>query len=86
LLRKRNWLVPALKTKGYQVAGADAPLPSGIVAFHRPDADVPALHLKLMAANVITSLRVDRNGQRYIRLSPHFYNTDAELHQTLELL
>jgi selenocysteine lyase/cysteine desulfurase len=86
LLRKRNWLAPALKTKGYQVAGADAPLPSGIVAFHRPDADMSALHQKLMAANVITSLRVDRSGQRYIRLSPHFYNTDAELHRTLELL
>jgi selenocysteine lyase/cysteine desulfurase len=29
---------------------------------------------------------VDRKGQRYIRLSPHFYNTDAELHRVLELL
>jgi len=86
LLRKREWLVPALQAKGWQVAGADAPLPSGIVAFHRPEADMPALHQKLMAANVITSLRVDRSGQRYIRLSPHFYNTDTELHRTLELL
>ena len=28
----------------------------------------------------------DRKGQNHIRLSPHFYNTDAELHRTLELL
>jgi selenocysteine lyase/cysteine desulfurase len=86
LLRKRNWLVPALQAKGYQVAAAGAPLPSGMVAFYRPDADLPALHQKLMAANVITSMRVDRGGQRHIRISPHFYNTDAELHRTLDLL
>lgn len=86
LLRKRNWLVPALEAKGYQVAGAGPPFPSGIVAFHRPDADMAALHQKLMEANVITSLRVDRGGQRYLRLSPHFYNTDAELHRMFELL
>jgi len=33
-----------------------------------------------------TSLRVDRQGRRFIRLSPHFYNTDAELQRLLELL
>jgi hypothetical protein len=35
---------------------------------------------------VITSLRADRAGRHYIRLSPHFYNTDAELDRCLELL
>ncbi|HEX4645775.1 MAG TPA: aminotransferase class V-fold PLP-dependent enzyme, partial [Verrucomicrobiae bacterium] len=86
LLRKRKWLVPALEAKGYQVVGVRAPRPGAIVAFHRPDADIPALHQKLMAANVVTSLRVDRGGRRYLRLSPHFYNTDAELHRMLDLL
>jgi len=88
LLRKRKWLVPALQAKGYRVLHPEAPpeSASGIVTFHRPDADLPALHQKLSAANIITSLRADRSGNRYIRLSPHFYNTDAELRRLLALL
>jgi len=41
---------------------------------------------KMTDAGVVASLRADRNGQNHIRLSPHFYNTDAELRRTLELL
>jgi selenocysteine lyase/cysteine desulfurase len=44
------------------------------------------MHRKLMTAGVHTSLRVDRAGQQYIRVSPHFYNTDAELQRLLERL
>ena len=47
---------------------------------------MPGLHQKLLAANVITSLRMDRQGQHYLRLSPHFYNTDEELQRVMELL
>jgi cysteine desulfurase/selenocysteine lyase len=88
LLRKRAWLVPALQEKGYTVLEADAPPQhaSAITAFHRPGTDLAPLHQKLLDANVITSLRSDRQGNRYIRLSPHFYNTDAELQRTMDLL
>lgn len=88
LLRKRALLVPELQAKGYAVLGGSAPLEhaSGIVTFYKPEADMPALHAKLTEASIITSLRASRAGQRYIRLSPHFYNTDAELHRMLELL
>jgi selenocysteine lyase/cysteine desulfurase len=88
LLRKRAWLVPALQEKGYLVLGADNPPQnaSAIVTFSRRETDLAATHQKLAAANVITSLRADRQGNRYIRLSPHFYNTDAELHRVVELL
>lgn len=88
LLRKRAGLVPALQAKGYVVLNADVPAAnaSGIVSFHKPGQDMAALHEKLTAANIITSLRTDRAGQRYIRLSPHFYNTDAELRRVVELL
>lgn len=88
LLRKRAWLVPALQAKGFTVLQAAAPVghTSGIVTFHKPGADLPALHQRLADARIVTSLRADRSGQRYIRLSPHFYNTDAELHRVLELL
>jgi len=45
-----------------------------------------ALHKSLAEAGVIASLRGDRQGRDYIRLSPHFYNTDEELNRALELL
>ena len=88
LLRKRSLLVPALQAKSFTVLQADAPPEnaSAVVSFHRENFDLPALHKKLEAANVITSLRTDRTGRRYIRLSPHFYNTDAEMHRVLDFL
>ena len=88
LLRKRVWLVPALQAKGYTVAQAEAPpeAASCIISFFRPGSDLTALHQKLSDASIITSLRADRAGQKYIRLSPHYYNTDAELRRVLDFL
>ena len=45
-----------------------------------------ALYAKLEAAGIKTSLRSDRAGREYLRLSPHFYNTDAELGRVLEMV
>jgi selenocysteine lyase/cysteine desulfurase len=88
LLRKRTWLVQALQAKGFTVLHADAAPEnaSGIVTFSKPGHDMTGLYEKLMAASIFTSLRTDRTDQRYIRLSPHFYNTDAELRRVIDLL
>ncbi len=88
LLRKRAWLVPALQAQGCSVLNAAAAPQnaSGIVTFFKPGVDLSVLHRKLRDANIITSLRMDRAGQTYIRLSPHFYNTDAELQRLVELI
>ena len=88
LLRKRALLVHGLQAKGWQVLNADAaPVnASGITSFFQPGKDLTACHQKLAAANIVTSLRADRTGQKYIRLSPHFYNTDAELQRTLDVI
>jgi selenocysteine lyase/cysteine desulfurase len=88
LLRKRSLLIPALEAKGYVVLQADMPASaaSGIVSFSRPVSDLTTLFQRLLDANIVTSLRLDRAGQKYIRLSPHFYNTDAELEKLLEML
>jgi selenocysteine lyase/cysteine desulfurase len=91
LLRKRSLLVPALQAKGYTVlqSGALPKNASGIVTFHKEkteNAETLALHSKLQSAGIETSLRTDRTGRSYIRLSPHFYNTDSELHRVLEIL
>ena len=88
LARKRVWLVPALQSKGFSVLNPE-PKPEnvgGITSFFQPGKDLAPLHQKLAEAGVIASLRTDRKGQNYLRFSPHFYNTDAELHRVLELL
>jgi cysteine desulfurase/selenocysteine lyase len=88
LLRKRSWFIPALQAKGYFVQNADsAPQnASGIISCHHVDRDMPALHAHLSNNQIVSSLRVDKTGKRLLRFSPHFYNTDAELHRVLELL
>jgi len=88
LLRKRALLVPALSAKGYTVLNAEAKPEnaSGIVTIYKPGVDLAPLHKKLADAGVVASLRSDRKGQSYLRLSPHFYNTDAELQRVLELV
>jgi len=88
LARKRAWFVPALQAKGFSVLNPE-PKPEcagGITSAFLPGRDLAPTCQKLAEAGVIASLRVDRKGQNYLRFSPHFYNTDAELHRVLELL
>lgn len=88
LLRKRAWFVPELQKRGFTVLNADvkAENSGSIVSFFQAGKDLAALHKKLMDAGIVTSLRTDRSGKNYIRISPHFYNTDDELRRVLELL
>ena len=88
LSRQRAWLVPALQAKGFSVLNPD-PKPEnagGITSIFRLGEDLAPLQKKLADAGVIASLRTDRKGQNYIRFSPHFYTTDAELRRVVELL
>jgi cysteine desulfurase / selenocysteine lyase len=88
LLRKRAWFVPELQSRGFTVLNADAqPENAGsIISFFHTGKDMAGLHKKLTDAAIATSLRVDRIGRNYIRVSPHFYNTDEELRRVLEVL
>jgi selenocysteine lyase/cysteine desulfurase len=88
LRRKREWFVPALEAKGYVVLHAAAPAENtgGIISAQHDGADLAAIHQKLADSNIVASLRADRAGRKYLRFSPHFYNTDAELNRVLELL
>ena len=45
-----------------------------------------ALGEKLAAADIVVSVRGDRNGCDYLRFSPHLYNTAAELERAVALL
>jgi selenocysteine lyase/cysteine desulfurase len=86
LLRKRTWLSDQLQAKGCTVLNPESEPKhgSGITSFLKKDIDLSALHQKLLDHGIFTSLRTDRKGQKYIRLSPHFYNTDAELAKVIE--
>jgi selenocysteine lyase/cysteine desulfurase len=88
LLRKRQWLVPRLQSKGCTVLQADAPPEnaSAIVSFHREGTDLVELQQRLAERQIIVSVRADRAGRTYIRLSPHFYNTDEELGRVVDAL
>jgi selenocysteine lyase/cysteine desulfurase len=87
-LRKRAWIVPALKAKGYEVLNANAaPENQGaMISVFKAGADLSGLHQKLKEANILISLRGDRTGRKSLRISPHFYNTDAELQRAIEML
>jgi cysteine desulfurase/selenocysteine lyase len=88
LHRKRAWLVPELQKRGFTVLNPETNTASSgsITSFFHPGKDIPALHKKLADAGIVASLRTDRAGKNYLRLSPHFYNTDDELRRVLELL
>jgi len=88
LLRKRARLVSALRGKGYSVLspGLGPETGSGIVSFFRPGKDLSAMAQKLDENGVVASLRADRSGQNYIRVSPHYYNTDMEIERFLEIV
>ncbi len=81
LVAKRRWLAGELQQRGCEVTYPDISVEntSGIVTFQHPDLDSTLLHSKLLKAGVVTSLRTSRDGQRWIRMSPHYYNTQEEL-------
>jgi cysteine desulfurase/selenocysteine lyase len=88
LLRKRAWFLPELQKRGFTILNANEKLENAgsIISFFHPGKEIPAIHKKLADAGIVTSLRTDRTGKNYIRVSPHFYNTDTELRRVLEVL
>ncbi len=87
LLALKGRLVAALRELGFTIYGrAEGPNASSITTFHHPHLPMEPFFKRLEAAGVVASLRHDRAGQAYLRLSPHFYNTEAELDRVVELL
>lgn len=88
LAAKRSWLVSRLGDRGCEVLFPDLPPAhaGGIVSFSHPSEDSTALHARLQAAGIVTSLRTQRDGRRWIRVSPHYYNTWNELERFIEVL
>ncbi len=87
LLAHKVHLVRALRALGFEIYGpAHGPNASGITTFFHPKAEMAALYAHLEANGVVASLRHNRAGQAFIRLSPHFYNTTEEVDRVIALL
>ncbi|HSI83801.1 MAG TPA: aminotransferase class V-fold PLP-dependent enzyme [Candidatus Methylacidiphilales bacterium] len=81
LLLLRAIALEHLTRHGLTIAHADAP-PSaqcGIISIPVAGLDHKAMVERLAAEKVICSVRHDRQGNPYLRMSPHFYTTEAEL-------
>jgi len=87
LLHLNAYIQQRLKPLGFEFAGQpQGCLPSGIVTASHPDRDVARLFDHLAANKVAVSHRHDRAGKAYLRFSPHFYNTEAEVDRIADLI
>lgn len=86
LTTKRTGLAAALQAKGYEVFFPEGQQTGGITSCWREGTDMKVVGERLAAENIIASVRGDRAGRDYLRLSPHFYNTSSDLGLALELL
>jgi cysteine desulfurase/selenocysteine lyase len=80
----RRLIVPSLKEKGYRIFGFNRPEQiSGITSFSSRKQDIVQLRNKLDSSGFVVSLRDGLDGNKCIRVSPHFYNTEEEILQFL---
>lgn len=87
ILSLKRAITEPLLAAGFEFLGPiDGPAASGITTFHHPGRDASALFRALEQGGVVASLRFDRAGGQYIRLSPHFYNTLDEIGRVVEIL
>src|SRR5437867_5132611 len=83
VLRLADRLREELPRRGYQLLLSPGPSSerSGIVSFRHPRMVPVELHGRLRDAGIIISLRGD-----FLRASPHYYNSDADIDRLLEAL
>jgi selenocysteine lyase/cysteine desulfurase len=83
VLRLADRLRDELPARGYELLlKPSRPLErSGIVSFRHPRMVPAELHNRLRDAGIIISLRAD-----FLRASPHYYNSDADIDRLLEAL
>jgi selenocysteine lyase/cysteine desulfurase len=84
VLQLAGRLAANLASNGYEIVEPwprDKHESSGIVSFRRKGATAQALLRDLNAAHVIA-----RTHRDFVRLSPHFYNTDEEVDRVLDVL
>jgi selenocysteine lyase/cysteine desulfurase len=87
LLTLRDHLRARLTPLGFQlIEASEGCLPHAISTFSHPSRDLGQIFDHLAAHKVSVSHRHDRQGNGYLRFSPHFYNTEKEVDRIAELL
>ena len=87
LLELKAHLLAQIEPLGFQVFGPrEGAAATGITTFRHPSIGSAKLFAALEKAGIVASLRHDREGREYLRFSPHFYNTEAELDRAVEVL
>ncbi len=87
ILELKSIAVRGLRELGFEIEGpTEGAAASGITTFTHPSASMPRCYAALENAGIAASSRQDREGVRYIRFSPHFYNTGEELQKALRVL
>jgi len=88
ILDVRDHLHSLLGERGFEFAspGIGDPARSGILTARDPRRDSADLSRKLESGGVTASLRSFRDGTKWLRFSPHFYNTRQEMERVAALL
>lgn len=87
ILELKKQIVGGLHALGCEIVPPfEGPNVSGITTFRHPKAGMVKLFRLFEENKIIVSLRYDRAGTEYIRLSPHFYNTPREVDRVMEVL
>jgi cysteine desulfurase/selenocysteine lyase len=87
ILAIKSRLAEGVQRLGFNILGPVAgPNASGITTVWDPARDMQALFDRLTSEQIICSARQDRQGRQYIRFSPHFYNTEAEVDHILDVV
>ncbi|HEY3897874.1 MAG TPA: aminotransferase class V-fold PLP-dependent enzyme [Chthoniobacter sp.] len=88
LIELKGYLIPRLLELGFSILGPgpESLAAGSITTFRHERASGSALFAALEKANVIASLRLDREGREFLRFSPHCYNTETELDFVLGVL
>ena len=87
LLELKAHLLAQIEPLGFRVLGPrQGSTASGMTTFRHETASSTALFAALEKAHVVCSLRHDREGRDYLRFSPHFYNTEAEIDSAVRVL
>ena len=86
ILFLRARLINGLEPVGYRLLGnAEPAIGSGIVTFSHPTRDLIEIFQRLTQERIFCSQRQDRQGTHYLRFSPHFYNSEAEIDRVVEV-
>lgn len=88
ILENRDQLHAGFESLGFETISParTESLRSGIITVRHPVHDGGKLARALEAAKITASLRNTRDGGSWLRFSPHFYNTSAEMDRILDVL